>query len=100
MDDDAVRLPIEDSLDLHAFAPRDVPSVVEEYLTAAREAGLAEVRVIHGRGTGVQRARVISLLDRLPFVLGVSEAPADRGGWGAVVVRLAPREVDDASTRR
>lgn len=97
MDDDApevVEVPIEDALDLHSFAPADIPSVVEEYLAAARAAGLAEVRLIHGRGIGVQRARVQALLARLPGVAAAWEAPADRGGWGATVVRLAPADGD------
>lgn len=92
MDDqepDPVALPLEDSIDLHPFAPRDVPAVVEEYLRAARAAGLREVRLIHGRGAGVQRARVHSLLSRLPCVARAYEAPAERGGWGATVVELA-----------
>jgi len=84
-----VTLPIEDSIDLHPFAPRDVPAVVEEYLLAAAAAGLREVRLIHGRGTGVQRARVQSLLARLPYVARAYEAPAERGGWGATIVELA-----------
>lgn len=88
--DGCVEVPIGDSIDLHFFQPRDVPSVVEEYLRAAREAGLTEVRLIHGRGRGVQRRRVHSLLQRLPFVVGASEAPADRGGWGATLVILEP----------
>jgi len=87
---DTVEVPIEDALDLHPFAPADVPSVVEEYVLAARAAGLAEVRLIHGRGAGVQKARVQALLTRLPGVVAAFEAPADRGGWGATVVRLAP----------
>ena len=95
---DPIEVPIEDSLDLHSFAPADVPSVVEEYLSAARAAGLTEVRLIHGRGRGVQKARVHSLLARLPGVVTAFEAPADRGGWGATVVRLAPADVMD--TRR
>jgi DNA-nicking Smr family endonuclease len=92
---DPVELPIEDSLDLHSFAPPDIPSVVEEYLSAARAAGLTEVRLIHGRGRGVQKARVHSLLARVPGVVAAFEAPADRGGWGATVVRLAPADVKD-----
>jgi DNA-nicking Smr family endonuclease len=87
-DDPPVPIPIEDSLDLHAFAPRDVPSVVEEYLLEARARGFAEVRLIHGRGIGVQRAIVQSLLARHPLVAGYADAPADRGGRGATVVRL------------
>ncbi len=63
-----MRIPIEDSIDLHAFAPRDVASVVDEYVTAAHECGLREVRLIHGRGKGVQRAIVQQALDRHPLV--------------------------------
>ena len=62
--DRTVRLPIARELDLHAFAPRDIPSVVEEFVTAAAAAGLSEVRLIHGRGRGVQRGIVQSVLDR------------------------------------
>jgi DNA-nicking Smr family endonuclease len=90
--DDVVVLPIEDFLDLHSFAPRDIPAVVEEYLLAARAAGLGEVRLIHGRGIGVQRARVQALVARLPWVEAAAEAPADRGGWGATIVVLRPSE--------
>jgi DNA-nicking Smr family endonuclease len=61
-DDEVVRVPVEDAIDLHAFAPRDVLSVVEEYLAAAHEAGFDVVRLIHGRGKGVQRAAVQRLL--------------------------------------
>ncbi len=85
-----VHLPVEDTLDLHAFAPRDVPSLVAEYLSAARVAGLREVRLIHGRGRGVQRAAVHAVLASLPFVVAAREAPPERGGWGATVVVLDP----------
>jgi dsDNA-specific endonuclease/ATPase MutS2 len=86
--DGPTRLPLEDSLDLHSFSPRDIPDVVEEYLRAARAAGLAEVRLIHGRGRGVQRARIHALLGRLPGVVRAYDAPPARGGWGATVVVL------------
>ncbi len=86
--DEPVILPIEDSLDLHAFAPRDIPSVVDEYLRAARRRGLGEVRLIHGRGTGTQRAVVQSLLTAHPLVARFFDAPPERGGWGATVVVL------------
>lgn len=86
--DDAVPLPIEDFLDLHAFAPRDIPSVVDEYLRAARQRGFGEVRLIHGRGTGAQRAVVQSLLASHPLVARFFDAPPERGGWGATVVVL------------
>jgi DNA-nicking Smr family endonuclease len=85
---DAVRLPIEDSLDLHSFSPRDVRSVVEEYLKEAAARGFHEVRLIHGRGTGTQRAIVQSLLHGHPLVSRYFDAPPERGGWGATVVVL------------
>jgi dsDNA-specific endonuclease/ATPase MutS2 len=64
----AHHVPIEQEIDLHAFAPRDIPSVVEEYVAAAARAGFREIRVIHGRGRGVQRGIVQATLDRLPQV--------------------------------
>ncbi len=88
--DAPIPLAIEDTLDLHTFAPRDVVSLVVEYLLAARAAGLREVRLIHGRGRGVQRARVHAALASLPFVVAAHDAPPDRGGWGATVVVLDP----------
>jgi DNA-nicking Smr family endonuclease len=86
--DEPVRLPIEDSIDLHAFAPRDVPDVVESYLEAAAEAGLEEVRIIHGRGKGVQKERVRRVLEKSELVAHCEEATPERGGWGATVVTL------------
>jgi DNA-nicking Smr family endonuclease len=85
-----VVMPIEDALDLHSFRPDEIPDVVTSYLAAARAAGLSEVRLIHGRGRGVQRARIHALLARLPGVVHAFEAPPDRGGWGATIVILAP----------
>jgi DNA-nicking Smr family endonuclease len=82
------RVPIEDSLDLHAFLPRDIPSVVDEYLTAAREAGLREVRLIHGRGRGVQRGIVQKVLEEHPLVAEFWDAPESH--LGATVARIAP----------
>jgi DNA-nicking Smr family endonuclease len=87
-DDEAVEIPITEELDLHAFAPRDIPSVVEAYLLACRERGLLEVRLVHGRGKGVQRAVVRRLLSRLPGVALFREAPPESGGWGATFVKL------------
>lgn len=86
-------VPIEDSLDLHTFAPRDLLSAVEAYLEEARRLGLLQVRLIHGKGKGVAKARVAALLASLPFVARAYEAPPDRGGWGATVVELHPMEV-------
>lgn len=81
-------LPIEDSIDLHAFRPKDIPSVVEEYLEQCRKSGLKEVRIIHGRGTGVQRNIVRSILQKHPLVLSFRDAPPEAGGWGATIVAL------------
>ena len=86
--DDPVLLPIEDSIDLHSFAPEEIPSVVDEYLQEAYRRGFREVRLIHGRGKGVQRAVVQSLLSRHPLVERFSDAPVEAGGWGATVVIL------------
>jgi DNA-nicking Smr family endonuclease len=83
-----VVVPIEDSIDLHAFHPKDIPSVVEEYLEQCSQAGLTEVRIIHGRGTGVQRNIARSILEKHPRVLSFQDAPAEAGGWGATVVVL------------
>jgi DNA-nicking Smr family endonuclease len=89
-DDPAVILPLTGELDLHAFAARDVPSVVEEYVRACREAGLLELRIVHGRGRGVQRAVVRRLLSSLPAVASFADAAPASGGWGATRVRLHP----------
>ena len=83
-----VVVPIEDSIDLHAFHPKDIPSVVEEYLEQCRQGGLTEVRIIQGRGTGVQRNIVRSIEQRHPRVLSFQDAPAEAGGWGATVLVL------------
>ncbi|MCW5892975.1 MAG: Smr/MutS family protein [bacterium] len=86
--DDPVVVPIEDALDLHPFAPRDVPDVVADYLDAAHAAGFAEVRLIHGKGIGVQRRRVQAVLASHPLVVRFADAPPERGGLGATQVWL------------
>ena len=80
------RVPIEDSIDLHTFAPRDIPSVVDEYVTTAHEAGLRLVRLIHGRGIGVQRGLVQNTLEKHPLVAEFWDAPESH--LGATVARL------------
>jgi len=85
---DGVRIPLDGTLDLHAFAPRDVASVVEEYVRASAAAGLREVRLIHGRGIGVQRAAVHRTLARHPHVASYRDAPESH--LGATVVMLRP----------
>jgi DNA-nicking Smr family endonuclease len=86
-------LEIEASLDLHTFEPRDIKSVVEEYVNAAWERGLREVRLIHGRGRGVQRGIVQQALERHPLVAAFWDAPETH--LGATVARL--RENSDVS---
>lgn len=89
--DEPFVLPVGEELDLHAFAPRDVVSVVEEYLRECRARGILSVRLVHGRGKGVQRAEVRRLLAALPGVASFADAPPQSGGWGATVVRLEPQ---------
>ncbi len=86
--DGPVVVPIGDSIDLHAFQPKDIPSVVEEYLEQCREAGILEVRIIHGKGIGAQRRIVQSILQKHPWVQSFQDAPAEAGGWGATLVVL------------
>lgn len=92
--DEPVVIPIEDSIDLHHFLPGETRDVVEGYLEAAAERGFTEVRIIHGRGRGVQRNQVRRVLERSPWVLRFADAPADRGGWGATLVWLRGGESD------
>lgn len=85
-----VELPITDVLDLHPFPPRDVKAVVEEYLFEARKRNFRALRIIHGRGIGVQRDMVRSVLAKTEFVASFGDAPLEAGGWGATVVTLKP----------
>ena len=86
-----VEIPIEDALDLHPFRPAETAAVVADYVEAAAKRGFAEVRLIHGRGAGVQRRIVRSALARSPFVVSFADATPDRGGWGATVAVLRGR---------
>ena len=89
-DDDApLQVPIEPELDLHSFAPADIPSVVEEYVSEALAAGFTEVRIIHGRGGGVQRGIVQAVLERLPAVVEFWDDAASH--LGATIARLRER---------
>jgi DNA-nicking Smr family endonuclease len=88
MDEEPVRIPITDVFDLHSIPPRDVKAVVEEYLIEARRMGLKALRIVHGRGIGVQREMVRSILARTEFVAEFGDAPAEAGGWGATLVTL------------
>lgn len=81
---------ITDVLDLHTFNPADVAGVVEEYLAEAHQRGFRALRIIHGRGIGVQRQTVLRILSETPFVDQFGDAPAERGGWGVTLVTLKP----------
>jgi dsDNA-specific endonuclease/ATPase MutS2 len=86
--DEIVRITFTDILDLHSVPPRDVKPVVEEYLNEAFRLGLTALRIIHGRGVGVQRGIVRSVLAKTAFVRSFADAPPEAGGWGATVVTL------------
>ena len=91
MDDyfqEPITIEITDVFDLHTIPPRDVKRVVEEYLTIAREKGFRSVRIIHGKGIGVQRDMVRSILARTDFVFDWTDAPPDAGGLGATILRF------------
>jgi dsDNA-specific endonuclease/ATPase MutS2 len=83
-----VALPIEDVLDLHSFPPREIADLVRDYLDEACARGFAQVRIIHGRGIGAQRAAVRAILERDSRVAAFGDAPAEAGGWGATWATL------------
>lgn len=86
--EDALELEITDVLDLHSFPPREVADLVRDWLDAAYEKSLRELRIVHGRGVGVQRQTVRTILERDPRVVDFRDAPGEHGGWGATIVTL------------
>jgi DNA-nicking Smr family endonuclease len=89
--DEPFEIPVTGELDLHPFSPREIPSLVEEYVRACAERGILELRLVHGRGKGVQRAAVRRVLRSLEAVEWAGDAPPELGGWGATLVRLRAR---------
>ena len=87
-DDEPVRIPVTDVFDLHSMPPKEVQAVVEAYLEEAHRLGLKSVRLIHGRGIGVQREMVRAVLARTSFVVSFADAPPEAGGWGATLATL------------
>jgi DNA-nicking Smr family endonuclease len=83
-----VKVPIDDVLDLHTFQPRDIPDLLEDYFTECLKAGIYAVRIIHGKGKGIQKRRVQGLLSQSPMVMSFKDAPPEAGGWGATLVAL------------
>ena len=83
-----VRIPVEDVLDLHTFRPQDIPALLDDYFAACQEKGLFSVRIIHGKGKGVLKKRVQSVLKKNPRVASYTDAPPESGGWGATLVAL------------
>src|SRR6476661_8367872 len=95
MSDEPVPIPITDTFDLHTIAPRDVKDALEAYLEEAHRLGLTALRIIHGRGIGVQREMVRTVLARAECVVSFGDAPAEAGGWGATIVTLRPISIED-----
>lgn len=89
-DNDPVLLPIDGILDLHAFRPADIKWLVPNYLEECRKAGILQIRVIHGKGSGTLRRTVHAILDRLDYVAFYRLAGEDAGSWGATLVTLRP----------
>ncbi len=87
-EDEIIQYPIEDSIDLHTFRPNDVKDLLSDYLEAASEKGFEEVRIVHGKGIGVLRQIVHSVLKRHPLVISFREAGHGAGGWGATIAAL------------
>ncbi len=89
-DEEIIAIPVEDWLDLHTFSPKDIPVLLEEYLLECRKKGLREVRIIHGKGKGVQLNIVHSFLRKSPLVKSFRLASPEAGSWGATIVELKP----------
>jgi DNA-nicking Smr family endonuclease len=89
--EELVELEVGDVLDLHSFQPREVPQLVRDYLDLAVERGFAQVRIVHGKGRGLQREAVRRILAADPRVEAFGDPPGEAGGWGATWARLTPR---------
>ncbi|MEM5786000.1 MAG: Smr/MutS family protein [Syntrophobacteraceae bacterium] len=90
--DEPIEFPIEDSIDLHTFLPKEVKDLLHDYLEAAFDKGFEEVRIIHGKGTGVLAETVRSVLRKHPLVVSFKQADPSRGGWGATTVMLMKKK--------
>jgi len=88
----SIEVPVDGTLDLHAFRPSDVKELVADYVRLCRERGILEVRIVHGKGTGALRRTVHAVLGRLPEVASYRLASGEGGGWGATIATLRPAE--------
>jgi len=88
LDLEALRIPIEDWIDLHTFSPKEIPSLLEDFLSECLKKGFREVRIIHGKGKGVQMNNVHAFLRKSPLVESFKSAPPEMGSWGATIVYL------------
>jgi dsDNA-specific endonuclease/ATPase MutS2 len=88
MSDDPVELPIDGVLDLHTFSPKEVKSLVDQYIGECLRLGIMEIRIIHGKGTGTLKAIVRSILEKDPRVVSFKDAGPGAGGWGATIALL------------
>jgi DNA-nicking Smr family endonuclease len=91
--DKLYRIPITDELDLHTFSPREIKSVVTEYISECYKIGIRELKIIHGKGKSVQKSIVYNLLKQNPLVISFQDAPAQFGSWGATIVTLKEKTV-------
>lgn len=87
-DEEPIAVPIDGVLDLHTFSPKDLPELLDDYIAECLDRGIIDLRIIHGKGKGILRERVRSILAKHPAVAHFSEAPLEAGGWGATVVTL------------
>ena len=95
-----MKISIEDILDLHTFRPKDIPDLIEDYLAECFKAGFYSVRIIHGKGKGIQKKRVQELLKKNPIVASFKDAPPEAGGWGATLVELRKNyDTEDSEMR-
>ena len=92
MSDDPIEIPVDGTLDLHTFSPKEVKDLVPEYIEECLRRGITELRIIHGKGTGTLKAIVQSVLEKNPRVAGFKDAGTGAGGWGATEVRLMPAQ--------
>ena len=94
-DGNPIEIPIDGTLDLHTFNPKEVKDLVPDYIAACRERGLLQVRIVHGKGTGALRKTVHAILDRMPEVIGYRLGGHGGGEWGATIVSLITFESPD-----